>query len=398
MNILDLLHTDGHMMKKVATTHGGEYCGPCPFCGGTDRFRVWPESGRYWCRSCGKAGDEIQYLRDRRGLSYVDACRYLGNEPKRNGDKCGNVQHLQEAYRDKTDKLSDLQEAYRDQISLSENLQNLQITKIGNLQESKTPGEPWRRNASAFLDVVIKNLWAPSGAPVRQWLNAEKGLSDETIKKARLGYSRADLFEPRASWSLSANVIDGKERKLWIPGGLVIPFIHNGDVHRLRIRRDNPGDGSRYVVVSGSSPAPLMIGRDKAAAVIVESEIDAWLISQEAGDLIMTISMGNAQAKPDTATHTILKDTPIILNSLDTDDAGAKAAWKFWPETYGGKVRRWPAIHGKDASAARLNGLNIREWIIAGMFGDDEKTFERFCIQTIDGGLSDREAINLIGR
>ncbi|MGB5217574.1 MAG: CHC2 zinc finger domain-containing protein [Smithella sp.] len=370
--LLELLQTDGHMMKKVATTHGGEFAGPCPWCTGTDRFRVWPESGRYWCRSCDKSGDAIQYLRDRRGLSYVDACRYLGKEPKRNGDKCGNVQHLQDAYRDK-------------------------ITKIGNLQEAKTPGEPWRRNASAFLDAAIKNLWAPSGAPVRQWLNAEKGLSDATIKQACLGLNLADKYEPRASWSLSANVIDGKERKLWIPGGLVIPFIHNGDVHRLRIRRDNPGDGSRYVVVSGSSPAPLMIGRDKGAAVIVESEIDAWLISQEAGDLIITISMGNAQAKPDTATHTILKDTPIILNSLDTDDAGAKAAWKFWPETYGGKVRRWPAIHGKDASAARLNGLNIREWIIAGMFGD-EKTFERFCIQTIDGGLSDMEAINFIGR
>jgi len=360
MNILDLLHTDGHMMKKAATTNGGEYCGPCPFCGGKDRFRVWPESGRYWCRGCNKQGDTIQYLRDKRGLSFQDACSFLGRDPGERKDK--------------------------------------PAATTWTPKESKTPGEPWRRNASAFLDVVIKNLWAPSGAPVRQWLNAEKGLSDETIKKARLGYSRADLFEPRASWSLSANVIDGKERKLWIPGGLVIPFIHNGDVHRLRIRRDNPGDGSRYVVVSGSSPAPLMIGRDKAAAVIVESEIDAWLISQEAGDLIMTISMGNAQAKPDTATHTILKDTPIILNSLDTDDAGAKAAWKFWPETYGGKVRRWPAIHGKDASAARLNGLNIREWIIAGIFGDDEKTFERFCIQTIDGGLSDREAINLIGR
>jgi len=39
-----------------------------------------------------------------------------------------------------------------------------------------------------------------------------------------------------------------------------------------------------------------------------------------------------------------------------------------------------------------LNGLDLRAWVIAGLFGNEER-FERFCIQTIDGGLSDREAL-----
>ena len=34
-------------MKKV----GGEYKGPCPNCGGTDRFHVRMD-GVYWCRVC----------------------------------------------------------------------------------------------------------------------------------------------------------------------------------------------------------------------------------------------------------------------------------------------------------------------------------------------------------
>jgi len=29
-------------VKRVATTGGGEYAGPCPMCGGRDRFRKWP--------------------------------------------------------------------------------------------------------------------------------------------------------------------------------------------------------------------------------------------------------------------------------------------------------------------------------------------------------------------
>jgi len=40
-----------------------------------------------------------------------------------------------------------------------------------------------------------------------------------------------------------------------------------------------------------------------------------------------------------------------------------------------------------------LNGLDIRTWIIAGVFETEER-FERFCIQTIDGGLSDIDALN----
>ncbi|WP_342452329.1 primase-helicase zinc-binding domain-containing protein [Desulfovibrio desulfuricans] len=41
-----------------------EFAGPCPECGGEDRFIVWPDKpngGGYWCRGCGRQGDAIQY-------------------------------------------------------------------------------------------------------------------------------------------------------------------------------------------------------------------------------------------------------------------------------------------------------------------------------------------------
>ena len=67
-------------LKRVASTNGGEFSGPCPGCGGEDRFHVWPETGRYWCRGCGRKGDTIQFLRDFQGLSFRDACRVIGRE------------------------------------------------------------------------------------------------------------------------------------------------------------------------------------------------------------------------------------------------------------------------------------------------------------------------------
>ena len=77
-------------VKRVAASSGGEYAGPCPWCGGEDRFRVWPEhprseSGRYWCRQCNRSGDGITYLREMHGMSFRDACRALGLDHKVRG-------------------------------------------------------------------------------------------------------------------------------------------------------------------------------------------------------------------------------------------------------------------------------------------------------------------------
>lgn len=69
------LHPDGR-------TNGGEFKGPCPWCGGTDRFIVWPNHpsgrGRYWCRQCRKGGDAITFLREGRGMGYFEALAALG--------------------------------------------------------------------------------------------------------------------------------------------------------------------------------------------------------------------------------------------------------------------------------------------------------------------------------
>ena len=80
MNTLDLA-IKKVILKKVSSTHGGEWQGPCPACGGNDRFHVWPEQnqkkGAYWCRSCGKTGDNIQFLIDFEGMDFKEACQFL---------------------------------------------------------------------------------------------------------------------------------------------------------------------------------------------------------------------------------------------------------------------------------------------------------------------------------
>jgi len=333
MNILELISSDGFKFEKVANTRGGEYHGPCPFCGGNDRFRIQPAQDRFYCRACGQKGDAIQYLRDFRKMDYFEALILLGREP-----------------------------IFR---------KSAPIFQAPKLATPTTPPELWQERGTLFALQSQARLWEPTAAAgrLRQWLHDEKGLSDATIKAAGLGYNSADIYEPRATWGLPEALNDkGNPKKVWLPAGLVIPFLQGDKVQRLRIRRSEPGDdGNRYVIASGSSAAPMAWGTTTAAVIIVESELDGLLLQQEAGDLCAVVALGSAQAKPDGRTDALLKSAKTILIALDSDAAGAKAAWSFWPKQYGKKVKRWPCIGGKDPSEARLDGLDLRTWVKAGL-------------------------------
>lgn len=68
-------------LKKIGTSSGGEWSGPCPFCGGNDRFSVQPyhDEPRWLCRYCtdGKWKDIIDFIQRRDNTGFVDACQTL---------------------------------------------------------------------------------------------------------------------------------------------------------------------------------------------------------------------------------------------------------------------------------------------------------------------------------
>lgn len=71
-------------ISRIGPTNGGEYASACPYCGGRDRFRIWPnqgETGRFWCRQCNEHGDLIDHLRRQKGMSFQEACQVVGKTP-----------------------------------------------------------------------------------------------------------------------------------------------------------------------------------------------------------------------------------------------------------------------------------------------------------------------------
>ncbi len=325
MGIITLLDHGG---IKLTRRSGREFSAPCPFCGGRDRFRVWPDDkggmGSFWCRVCGKRGDAVQYHILTTGKRYFDACHDLGVTPRSGPRK-----------RDPDDP-----------------------------ERILPPPLVWRQQAAEFVEKTVSILWQERGLEVREYLH-HRGINDRSMRSTKLGLNPIDRWFDRSSWGLPAGTTEhGKPKQLWIPAGLVIPWTVGGDVHRIRIRRMDATE-PRYVIVSGSTKQPLRLGQLNRV-VVVESDLDGILISQQAGDLVSAVSLGSVSLRPDQETHKHLRTAEVILLALDADEAGARNV-SWWKEQFGDKVKRWPVPVGKDPGEAFRAGVDIRAWIKAGM-------------------------------
>jgi len=61
-----------------------ECCGPCPKCGGEDRFAINAQKQVFNCRGCGACGDTIALVQFLDGVDFTHACKTLTGEPPPN--------------------------------------------------------------------------------------------------------------------------------------------------------------------------------------------------------------------------------------------------------------------------------------------------------------------------
>lgn len=370
--LLDLLRGRGLEPRHVAATNGGEYACPCPGCGGKDRFRAHPEAegghetakasvlGTWFCRGCGKRGDVVEFLRAFCGMTWAQAWEHLRLKAP------ATIQ----------DRLPSSPKAKQRPTFAPKTL--------------ATPAELWQAKAAELVDRAHAALLErPEDLA---WL-AARGLPLEAVRAYRLGWlegedGRQGVFRDRAAWGLEPKTVKGKDgqekvkRSLFIPRGIVIPaFGPTGEVLRLRIRRTNEDVaawGDKYMVVVGSGMAPLFLGLEPRAVVVVEAELDALAVHHAAGDLVGSLAVLTSLGRPDAATHQVLARALSILVALDSDEAGAggwfgpkpenvgKDGWRGWKHAYA-QAKRWPVPSGKDPGDAVAAGLDLREWVLAGL-------------------------------
>jgi DNA primase len=315
-------------LKRVASTDGGEYAGPCPFCrAGHDRFRVWPSKGRYWCRACGRCGDTIQYLRDLRGLTYREACDQLGVD--------GNLLRTR-----------------------SRGNGPLTAQPLRTSAALAAPVGAWQSAGRRFVAVCQQTLWTPAGARALAWLR-RRGLRDETIMRAGLGLSDYDRFQSPESWGLP-----GDHKQVWLPRGVVIPWNIGGELWRINIRR--PSGEPKYVGPAGSSNGLYMADglTGQLPTVLLEGEIDALTIAQDASDVAVAVATGSTAGSRHMRWISRLALAPLVLVAYDSDMAGEKAA-TYWLDLLS-LAKRWRPFWD-DVNAMAQSGVDIRSWVTEGV-------------------------------
>lgn len=318
---------------------GAYYIGPCPFCGGKDRFnlKVTDDEHIWFCRQCGsgKYHDAADYLMRRENITYPEALTRMGERlPARER----TTPREPEIY-------------------------------------SEQPCAAWRDRAEQFVCECQDNLWAPTGKRALDWLH-KRGLNDTTLRKYAIGYNPADRVENYALWG-------GKETKqVMLYGGIVLPAITDfpslaKDGHReterleveyIKFRRPVVDERKerKYIKVSGSKPGVFGHWNLRGAEFIVvtEGEFDCMVLDQEAGDLVGVCTFGSATDKPSHCRPELKRwNTGTVLIAFDNDEAGMKGADEFTRHFTRSHIISLPDEYN-DVNDAHLSGLELGGWLI----------------------------------
>ena len=319
--------TQDTRLKRTSSSRGGQYNGPCPWCGGTDRFRVQPHYGRYGffaCNQCRRSGTAIDYLMLRRGCSKQRALATVGWEPQ-------------------------------DGRRLPEHIPHSARQSRPGWEE---PSEQWQRAATDFYQACQRALWSCVGLPALDYLRG-RGLSDETICKAALGYHPGPFRAPASQWG----------RTTWLAQGIVIPWLIEGGVWRLTIRDERVTKGNRrYQQVSGGSNGlylaqSLLLKRQ--AVVLTEGEFDALAVAQECGDLVAVVATGTTKGSHTPRWISLLAQQERVLVAFDAERDKGDADAEWWARRLGNAKRLRPLW--SDANQMLQDGVDVREWISAAL-------------------------------
>jgi DNA primase len=325
MTLLNLISCET-TLRKVVSIGGDEYAGPCPWCGGDDRFHVWPDADppHYWCRRCERWGTAIQYLRDREGLTFCQACERLG-------------------------------ELLPEKSGLRSTLKPPPL--------AMPPSHAWQIRARDFIEGCEHTLWTPAGAQTRAYLY-RRGLMDETIQAAGLGYHAAEQWESPEYWGLS-----GDHKKIHLLRGIVFPWLVGSEVWKVTFRRDGKNilKEERYRPIAGGGKPLYQINalRPNAPVMLVEGELDALSVRQEAGDLLAVVATGSTAGGRLERWIGRLALCSTMHVAFDADAAGDEAA-AWWCKTLGSRARRWRPYWG-DANAMLQGGVDLRTWVREGL-------------------------------
>ena len=232
-----------------------ERVGPCPKCGGTDRFSINTKKGLWNCRQCGVGGDVIKLVEHLDGVDFIGACTTLTGElaPKANGR--GNASKITPK------KIVTATFEYHDQsgdlVYVVERVEYQNADGAFVLTEDGKRKKTFRQRRPD-PEHPGKWLWNVEGIPVVPYRLPQlmKAIASDRPVLVVEGERKADMLW---SWSVAATCNSGGAKK-WKPGHA--EFLRGADVVLVP---DNDNVGWEHINEVGAS----LVGVAKRIRVLV---------------------------------------------------------------------------------------------------------------------------------
>ncbi|MBN2061687.1 MAG: hypothetical protein JW882_14850 [Deltaproteobacteria bacterium] len=235
----------------------------------------------------------------------------------------------------------------------------------------------WVERAGSFVMHSFERLMGSDRA--LEELERRWGIRKDTVLDWGIGMNDRDKWVPVTSWGLPYEEKEGKEKKIWLPKGLVIPCLVGDEfeVRKIKIRRSVEetgwGEKRKYQEVQGGENWRFHCYARKRfnpkIVAVIETERDAVVTYQLCDGSLGVAAGGGAAKRPcDPEVMRLIRGAEVLLVSLDTDYPGARNAVDYWLEEFGYAIH-WPVPkeYGKDIGEAWKNGLDIHEWVMAGV-------------------------------
>jgi hypothetical protein len=277
-----------------------ELQGPCPKCGGDDRFHV--RADWFFCRHCHpKRGDAIEFIMWRDGVNFQEACARLDS---------GRI-------------ITQIKKQ----------------TPARKATRTTADDENWQRKITKIVDEAHDRLFdLPEGEAGRNYLLG-RGLEPHTWAAFKLGF-RLDVGLP-GTWS------EAKREYIHPPQpAIVIPWYRGSKVVAVRYRflkahqyKDIDGkdrsekqtspyfDGEQFAGRLFGMQALAQCAEDLRTLVLVEGEINAMSIWQEAHDSnVDVLSIGSEDQKLTPAMVDYAKQFACVVAWLDRHEKALNQA------------------------------------------------------------------------
>jgi D5 N terminal like/Zinc-binding domain of primase-helicase len=212
-----------------------ECVGPCPRCGGVDRFAINVKKGVWNCRRCGVGGDVIRLVEHLDGVEFIAACETLTGEPppKANGKTNDATARkvVAEQYRYETENGTLAFVVERTEYQLPDG--SFVVKKGGKRKKSFPRKRPDPDRPDAWI-------WNVDGAPVVPYRLPQitEAIANRYAILIVEGERKADLLW---SWNIPATCCAGGAKK-WLPEHA--EYLRNADVVILP---DNDVAGHEHV-------------------------------------------------------------------------------------------------------------------------------------------------------